>query len=216
VLADANRARLPGAAVHEGSTCEAAALYDVLQETAQTLERARVPYVLIGGLASALLGRARCSSDVDVLVKPRDAVRALEALAGVGFETEMTNPNWLFKAFRNDALVDVLFKAKGDIYLDDEMLARAVRIEVASVGVSVIPPEDLLVIKALVHDEETPRHWFDALGLLTREGLDWDYLLRRARKGPRRVLSLLTYAASLDLPVPQELIRRLTLLAFNP
>jgi predicted nucleotidyltransferase len=128
----------------------------------------------------------------------------------------VTNPNWLYKAFRDDALVDVLFKAKGDIYLDDEMLARSVCCDVSGVAVRVIPPEDLFVIKALVHDEETPRHWFDALGLLSRENIDWDYLLRRARKGPRRVLSLLSYAMSLDLPVPAEAVRRFAALALEP
>jgi hypothetical protein len=162
-----------------------------------------------------VLGRPRCSSDIDLFVKPQDAQRSLDALAAIGFGTERTNPHWLYKAFRDDALVDILFKTKGDIYLDDEMLARAPFRQVAGVNARVVPPEDLLVIKALVHDEETPRHWFDALGLLAQEPLDWPYLLRRARRGPRRVLSLLSYASSLDLPVPRDVILQLVHLAFE-
>jgi hypothetical protein len=73
----------------------------------------------------------------------------------------------------------------------------------------VIPPEDLIVIKAIVHDEETPRHWHDALGVIARAQLDWDYLLARASHSPRRVLSLLLYALSLDLWVPASAVRRL-------
>lgn len=56
--------------------------------------------------------------------------------------------------------------------------------------------------KALVHTEDSPRHWHDALALLTRSDLGWLYLIRRARHGPKRVLSLLLYAQSVDLPVP--------------
>jgi hypothetical protein len=39
--------------------------------------------------------------------------------------------------------------------------------------------------------------------------LDWDYLLKRARRGPRRVLGLLLYAQSLDLLVPDKAIKSL-------
>jgi predicted nucleotidyltransferase len=207
--------QMPGATVHEGSSAGPETLRCVLLDAVQALEENGVPYLLIGGLASALLGRPRCSSDIDLLVKPQDAWRSLEVLRKVGFKTEETNPHWIYKAFRDDALVDVLFKSKGDIYLDDEMLQRAPLREIDGVSVRVMPPEDLLVIKALVHDEETPRHWFDAIGLLTRNPIDWEYLLRRARRGPRRVLSLLSYAASLDLPVPLDVIRRLAELGFE-
>lgn len=58
------------------------------------------------------------------------------------------------------------------------------------------------------------RHWHDALALRSRRDLDWQYLPRRARHGPRRVLSLLLDAQSNDLPVPAKVIddlyRRIT------
>ena len=75
--------------------------------------------------------------------------------------------------------------------------------------VRLIAPEDLLVIKAAVHDERGPRHWHDALGVIGVNDLDWDYLLRRARQAPRRVLSLLVYAHSLDIAVPNQVVREL-------
>ena len=70
----------PGVAQHEGSTGGIDALTEVLSEAVQALEKEAIDYVLIGGQASALLGRPRCSSDVDLLVTPEDAPRALEAL----------------------------------------------------------------------------------------------------------------------------------------
>jgi hypothetical protein len=103
----------------------------------------------------------------------------------------------------------LIFWLKGDIYLDDEMLERAPEGEWEGVRVKVMPPEDLIVVKAVIHDEQTPRHWGDALGIIADSELDWEYLARRARKGARRVLALLVYAQSNDLVVTDETIRGL-------
>jgi predicted nucleotidyltransferase len=181
----------------------------VLGDAVGAFERADVPYVLIGGLASAVHGRPRTSRDIDVLVRHADAMRALEALADAGFETEETNPQWIFKARKDDVQVDLIFWLKGDIYLDDEMLERSEERDIDGVRVRVIPPEDLIVVKAVIHDEQTPRHWGDALGVIADSELDWDYLARRARKGARRVLALLLYAQSNDLVVTDETVRAL-------
>ncbi len=179
----------------------------VLRDAVAALESADVPYVLIGGLASTVLGRSRSTEDIDLLVFQDDAKRALEALATAGFETEETNPEWIYKANRDGIEIDVIFWLKGDVYLDDEMLSRARDGNVDGVPVKVVPPEDLIVIKAAVHDEQTPRHWHDALGVLAEQALDWDYLSRRARHAARRVLALLIYAQSNDLVVTDETIK---------
>jgi hypothetical protein len=201
---------LPGCATHEGSDADPDTVAAVLGEAVRALDAEKLPYLLIGGLASALLGRPRCSSDVDLLVAPERAPAALAALAGAGFDTERTNPHWLYKAFKRRVLVDLLFRVRGGIYLDGEMLRRSTLRSHRDVTVRVVPAEDLIVMKAIVHDEETPRHWGDALGLLTTCDLDWDYLLARARWAPRRVLSLLHYATSVDLRVPSAPLRRLS------
>jgi predicted nucleotidyltransferase len=173
------------------------------------LERRDVPYVLIGGLASAVHGRPRWTHDIDVFVKPDDARRALDALADAGFVTEETNPHWIYKAWRDGTVVDLIFCVRGDIYVDDEMLSRARAAPFKGRRARVVPPEDLVVIKAIVHDEPSGRHWHDALGVIAATELDWDYLLRRAQHGARRVLSLLVYAQSNDLIVPERVIREL-------
>ena len=51
---------------------------------------------------------------------------------------------------------------------------------------TVLGPEDLVVTKALAHGEETAHYWWDALAIVAGHELDWDYLLMRARRGPRR------------------------------
>jgi predicted nucleotidyltransferase len=181
----------------------------VLGEAVAALDARHIVYALMGGIASTGLGRPRWTHDIDIFVRPSDAENALEALGGSGFRTERTDPTWLFKAFKEDVMVDVIFHSTGGFYLDEEMVARSVERDFMGHRVRLIPPEDLLIIKAAVHDERGPRHWHDALGVLAVSDLDWDYLLRRARQAPRRVLSLLVYAHSLDMAVPNYVVRKL-------
>jgi hypothetical protein len=184
-----------------------ATFFAVLEETVALLGRSGIPHLFMGGLASAALGRPRWTHDIDVFVRPEDAGSALDTLAAAGFRTQETNPRWLYKALKDRVLVDVIFVSSGGVFLDEEMVGRARHAEVEGYPVSVIPAEDLVVIKALVHKEHSPRHWFDALALLRRDDLDWAYLVRRARQhGPLRVLSLLYYARSNDQVVPDHVI----------
>lgn len=191
------------------STLADDSLTRTMLDAIEAIEHAAIPYVVVGGLASSLLGRPRMTDDIDLLVRRDDALAALQALADAHFETEETNPQWIFKARRDDVEVDLLFWLKGDVYLDDEMLERARDEELGNRTVRVMPPEDLIVVKAVIHDEQTPRHWHDALGVIAKQDLDWDYLYRRARHGARRVLALLLYAQSNDLIVPDDAIKGL-------
>jgi predicted nucleotidyltransferase len=187
-----------------------AVFFRVLRDTVDILQRSGIPHVFMGGLASAALGRPRWTHDIDVFVKKDDARRTLAVLEAEGFGIQETDPQWLFKALKDDVLIDVIFRSSGKIFLDDDMVARAQHADIDGLRVPVISPEDLVVIKALVHKERAPRHWFDALALLRREGLDWDYLVRRAvQYEPGRVLSLLIYARSADQVVPAEPVTRL-------
>lgn len=200
---------LPGATTHDGMEATPDDLETTLRDVASALHEDAVPFLVVGGIAAALLGRGRYTGDVDLFVRPEDARRVLGALERYGFETSEVNSHWLFKATRGNVLVDVLFTLKGDIRLDDEMLARAPVRTFKGVDLPLLPPEDLVVAKVLVFDEETPRHWFDALGLLAAGPLDWEYLVRRARRGPQRLLGFLWYARGMDLLVPRPVIERL-------
>jgi predicted nucleotidyltransferase len=176
----------------------------VLDDVVRAIEGEEIPYVFVGGVASAVLGRARWTLDLDVLIRPNDVDRTLRELEDVGFDTAPYNVLWLYKAAKNGVVVDVLIRSTGDIYLDEEMLERSSRLEFEGRELAVAPPEDIILMKALAYSEDTPRYWFDALSILARCDLDWDYLVRRARLGPRRILSLLFFAQANDLAVPEE------------
>jgi predicted nucleotidyltransferase len=199
----------PRAIEKHGPESDTERLGRVLGLAVAALEEEQIPYVLIGGVASSGLGRPRATQDIDVFVKPQDASRTLRALAARGFETEETDRRWIYKGFRENVQVDIIFHTVGGIYLDQTMLDRSIEGMYLGQSVRYVPPEDLCIIKALVYDEATPRHWYDALGVLAATEIDWDYLVKRSQRARRRILSLLLYAQSIDIEVPNRVIRNL-------
>src|SRR5438105_2954154 len=183
----------PGQEVERVEVAEEVFLAAVGDAT-RALEEAEIDYGLMGALASALFGRPRLTLDIDIFVRPQDAHRAQEALVAAGFEAKPSHHNWLLKCVRDKVLIDLIFSAKGGIYLDEEMIGRLRTVDHQQLALKVVPPEDLVVMKAIASDQDTPRYWHDALGIIATTALDWDYLVRRARIGPRRVLSLLLHA----------------------
>ena len=145
-----------------------------------------------------------------MFVRPGDVPRVRTALEAAGFDVMEHDPAWLVKAWKRGVLVDVIFRSSGDIYLDDEMLRRRWTAEYKGVVTPLVAPEDLLVIKALTAAESNPQHWYDAMAIISRCELDWEYLLLRAHQtGPRRILSLLLFAESSDLLVPSNAVQAL-------
>lgn len=190
---------------HASPVTDEVVLLGVLDDAVGSLRDAGIPFLMIGGVASTVWGRDRGTTDIDVFVRPDAVPAVLEALAAHGFETWTEDEHWLSKARRDGVTVDIIFRTSRDILLDDQMLRRA------SVGtfrgrrLPIAPPEDLLVMKASAAGEDTARYWYDALGILSRADLDWQYLVSRARQhGARRTLSLLLFASSVDLVVPSQ------------
>jgi predicted nucleotidyltransferase len=173
------------------------------------LEAGQVSYAVIGGIAASGLGRPRSTQDIDFFVRPEDAEAVLHVLEEHGFRTEETNPTWLFKAFKDGVLVDIIFRSEGGFYFDNEMRERCRLTNYHGRQVRVVSPEDFILIKCAVHSEEGPHHWHDALSVLSHAELDWNYLLHRSRKASRRLLALLIYAQSDDIWVPNRVIMRL-------
>jgi hypothetical protein len=188
----------------------------VLAEARDALAGAGIDAVVMGGIASSALGRDRWTHDIDFFVRPEDKDRALAALTDAGFKTQETYPDWLYKGFKDETLVDVIFCASGEVFLDDEMVARAPVRSFGGLELRVLAPEDLLIIKAVVFKERTPRHWFDALALIEECELDWGYVLRRSAGREHRVLSLLVFAEGEGLPVPEAVARQLVDRVYAP
>jgi predicted nucleotidyltransferase len=155
-----------------------------LKGVAATLRDADVPFLLGGGLAAWAWGGPATGHDLDLMVKPEDADRALDALEAAGMRTEKPPEGWLYKAWAGDILVDLIFRPVGrDV--DDEMFERAGEFEVNAVPMQVMALEDVLVTKLLALDE----HELDYERLVEfarslRERIDWDDVRRRTEDSP--------------------------------
>lgn len=193
-----------GRPVHIDAESETALL-----RAAEVLDSRGIDYALMGGVASSTVGRQRATHDIDLFVTPTGAARAVDALAAAGFRTERTDERWLFKAFLGEVMIDLIFASKGGVVLDEEMRTRRRETRLGDRSIHVLAPEDQILIKALAASEHAPRHWYDALAILVRSELDWDYLMRRASRHPARILSVLLFARSDSVDLPLQPLRSL-------
>lgn len=162
--------------------------FDGLVESARrasaALRDAGVPHALGGGLAAWARGGPKTEHDVDFLVKPEDAERALEALREAGMRPERPLEDWLLKAYDDERLVDLIFSpASGDV--TDELLERADELEVLALRMPVARLEDVLVTKLLALTEQEPE-FGGALEIARslREQIDWEEVRERTAGSP--------------------------------
>jgi hypothetical protein len=159
-------------------------LLETLKHAAAALREGDVPFVLGGGLAVWARGGPETEHDVDLFVKPEDAERAWKALEHAGFRTEEPPEGWLYKGFRGDVMVDLIFAPSG-LTVDDAFLGRAELLEVHAVQMPVMRADDVLVAKLLALRE----HQVDYDRVLeiarnVREQIDWDDVRERTNGSP--------------------------------
>jgi Uncharacterised nucleotidyltransferase len=144
-----------------------------LKHAAGALREANIPFVLGGGLAVWARGGPGTGHDLDLMVKPEDADRALDVLERAGMRPERPPEGWLYKAWDGDVLVDLIFRPVGEP-VEDELFERAEELEVNAVPMLVMSLEDVLVTKLKALDEhdldyERPLEFARSL----RERIDW-------------------------------------------
>jgi hypothetical protein len=157
---------------------------ETLKRAAGALRKEEVPFVLGGGLAVWARGGPATSHDLDLMVKPEDAERALEALIQSGMRPEKPPEGWLYKAWDGEVLVDLIFRTVGEP-VDDTMFERAEELEVNAVPMLVMSLEDVLVTKLKALDEheldyDRPLEFARSL----REQIDWQDVRNRTDGSP--------------------------------
>jgi hypothetical protein len=155
-----------------------------MKKAVAAFREANVPALLAGSLAVWARGGPETRHDLDFVVKPEDAERALQALEDVGMKTERPPEAWLYKAWDGPVLVDVIFEPRG-LVVDDELMARAEEREVMAIGISLMAIEDVLVSKLMALDEHSADYSQLLLMARTlRERIDWDDLRARTSASP--------------------------------
>jgi predicted nucleotidyltransferase len=159
-------------------------LIEAMKKAGAALNDAQIPFVLAGGLAAWARGGPQSEHDVDFLIKPDDAERALQALADAGMRTERPPEGWLVKAYSDGAMIDLIFNPSGGP-VDDEVLERADELEVMAMPLKVASLEDVMVTKLLAVTEQEP-DYSSVLEVARslREQIDWDDVRKRTSESP--------------------------------
>ena len=159
-------------------------LLETLKKAVAALRDAEVPFLLGGGLAAWARGGPETEHDLDLMVRPDDAERAVEALAEAGFRVEDPPEEWLYKAWDGDVLVDIIFEPSGGP-VDDAMFERAEELEVHAVSMRVMALEDVMVTKLLsLREHELDYEPVLEIARALREQIDWDEVWRRTNQSP--------------------------------
>jgi hypothetical protein len=146
------------------------------------LKGADIPHLVGGAYAFArYTGIERHTKDFDVFIRRDDFQRASFAFQKAGYDTELTFPHWLGKAYKGEDFVDLIFSAgNGVARVDDKWFEYAVKDKVFGVDVELIPAEEMIWSKGLIMERER----FDGADVAhviraTGEKLDWKRLIDR-------------------------------------
>jgi Nucleotidyl transferase of unknown function (DUF2204) len=170
--------------VDTGTAASVEALTESLKRAVSALEAQGIPYLLGGGLGCWARGGPPSSNDIDLMLEPAEAERALEALGGVGMRTERPPEQWLFKAWDGEVLIDLIFEPAG-LRITSEVLERGEELSVAGMYVRVMALEDILVTKLLALDEHSADYRsLLQIGRALREQIDWAALRERTAASP--------------------------------
>ncbi|HEU5448373.1 MAG TPA: nucleotidyltransferase [Acidimicrobiia bacterium] len=156
----------------------------VLKGAVGVLNEAGIPFALAGSMACWALGGPPSRHDVDLALKKSDAEPALDALEAAGFRVERPPEGWLFKAWDDDVLVDLIWAPTG-LTVDDKVLGAARIVNVDGMDVPALAPTDVLTSKLLALNESHLD--FESLLAITRgvrEQIDWPELRRRTEDRP--------------------------------
>ena len=153
-----------------------------------------IRFMLIGGLANAIWGRARATTDADlVLVLGERSIAEMVQLIGSRFRLLKADPVEFAK--RTYVVpVQVTDFVTADLSLailpyEQQAIERAAPVDIGGMTLPVCQAEDLIIYKAI---SEREKDWLDIQGVLNRhgKGLDQEYILNWLRQ----------FAAALERP----------------
>jgi hypothetical protein len=160
------------------------AIERTLKKATAALNRARVPFMLGGSLAVWVRGGPESCNDLDLMVRPEDSEDALAALEGAGMRGERPPEDWLYKAWDDDVLVDLIFGPKG-LTIDDGTFDRAAPVSAFGLEVRVMAIEDVLITKLrALHEHYLGYDSLLQMARSVREQIDWDQVRRATQESP--------------------------------
>ena len=128
----------------------------LFHEILKLLEQSRISFVVAGAFAlREHTGICRDTKDLDLFLTPANAAVALQLLQEKGFECEVCDPVWLFKAHRDGFFVDLITgMSNATIVVDDSWIERGKPASVQGVQTRVLAAEELVASKIFVDRRE--------------------------------------------------------------
>jgi predicted nucleotidyltransferase len=127
-------------------------LVDLLIRVAEELDKARLQFVLFGGMAVSAWMRERLTRDCDIVVRAgkRDVARLKQALIAAGAHVTALEMRWIYE--RRFVRLNTSSTHKLDVYVastthDRAAIAQAERVHYGGRTVRVARPEDLILYK---------------------------------------------------------------------
>jgi predicted nucleotidyltransferase len=159
-------------------------MLEALKKVAGILREAEVPFLLGGGLAAWARGGPESDHDLDLMLRPADAERALQVLAEAGLRAEKPPEGWLFKAFDGDVMVDLIFEPSGQP-IENEVFERAEELNVNAVPMQVLALEDVFVTKlTALREHELDYDSVVEMARTVREQVEWEHVRQRTADSP--------------------------------
>jgi predicted nucleotidyltransferase len=187
--------------------------FEIFYEATQAVNKENIPYVVGGGISVWAYGRQRETKDVDLFTVPENADKVLKVLSSIGFRTEHSDEKWIYKGFRGDAMVDIIFRNSRGVETDELMIKNGRLAKIDGYEFKIMSPEDLIFIKLISVIEDSP-HWEDSYAIVKNNAgkIDWNYLLTRFKDEPRILLSFMLYMNSIMQKeiVSENMLKELT------
>jgi predicted nucleotidyltransferase len=153
----------------------------LFREILELLEQKGTAFAVAGACAlREHTGICRDTKDLDLFLTPANAALAVKILREEGFECEVCDPVWLFKAHRDGFFVDLITgMSNAAIVVDDSWIELARPAAVHGVQTRVLAAEELVASKLFIARRER----FDGADVVhviygTRGKLDWQRVLR--------------------------------------
>ena len=155
-----------------------------LKKSVAALRDANIRFLLGGSLASWARGGPESRHDLDLMIKPEDRDRALQALEECGMRPEIPPEGWLAKAYDGEVLVDLIHNPTG-MEITDEVIDRGETLNVLAMEVPVMALEDVISTKLLALTEHSLRYdSLLAIARALREKVDWADVRSRTDHSP--------------------------------
>ena len=192
-------------------------LEQTLKKAGAALRDAGIEFLLGGSLASWARGGPETRHDLDLMIRPDDRERAVQALEAAGMRPERPPEDWLVKAWDGDTLIDLIFAPKG-MEIDDDVLARGEELSVLGMEIRVMAIEDVLVTKLMALTEHSLRYEsLLPIARAVREQVNWEDVRTRTAESPfARAFFVMLEGLGIVAEPPDEPRQRTTVRVLTP